>query len=143
MPATCPVCGTPVVQDEGAVRVYCPNPSCPARVGQEFGHFAGRGGMDIEGAGWKVLVQLIERGLLKRRGDFYRLSVEDLESLDRFARKSAENLYAAIQRSRRRPLGAAAQRARASRRSARPTAIDLARWLTIAGRLPGRTGCRG
>jgi DNA ligase (NAD+) len=93
MPATCPVCGTPVVQDEGAVRVYCPNLACPARVGQEFGHFAGRGGMDIEGAGWKVLVQLIERGMLKRRGDFYRLTVEDLESLDRFARKSAENLY--------------------------------------------------
>ena len=60
--------------------------------------------MDIEGAGWKVLVQLIERGLLKRRGDFYRLTVEDLESLDRFARKSAENLYAAIEKSRRRPL---------------------------------------
>ena len=55
MPATCPVCGTPVVQDEGAVRVYCPNPACPARVGQEFGHFVGRGGMDIEGAGWAVL----------------------------------------------------------------------------------------
>ena len=69
MPVRCPVCDTPVVQDEGAVRVYCPNLVCPARVGQEFGHFAGRGGMDIEGAGWKVLVQLIERGMLKRRGD--------------------------------------------------------------------------
>ena len=67
-----------------------------ARVGQEFGHFAGRGGMDIEGAGWTVLVQLLERGLVKRRGDFFRLTVEDLESLDRFARKSAENLHAAI-----------------------------------------------
>ena len=54
MPATCPVCGTPVVRDEGAVRIYCPNLACPARVGQEFGHFVGRGGMDIEGAGWKA-----------------------------------------------------------------------------------------
>ncbi|MFL5687640.1 MAG: NAD-dependent DNA ligase LigA, partial [Chloroflexota bacterium] len=104
MPPRCPVCDTPVMRDEGAVRVYCPNLACPARVGQEFGHFAGRGGMDIEGAGWKVLVQLIERGLVKRRGDFYRLSVEDLEALDRFARKSAENLHGRIQRSRRRPL---------------------------------------
>ena len=77
-----------------AVRHYCPNPLCPARVGQEFGHFVGRGGMDIEGAGWKVLSQLLERGLVKTRGDFFRLTVEDLESLDRFARKSAENLHA-------------------------------------------------
>ena len=44
---------------------------CPARVGQEFGHFVGRGGMDIEGAGWAVLEQLLQRGLVKRRGDFY------------------------------------------------------------------------
>ena len=78
MPRTCPVCGTPVVRDEGAVRHYCPNTLCPARVGQEFGHFAGRGGMDIEGAGWMVLTQLLQRGLVKTRGDFFRLTVDDL-----------------------------------------------------------------
>jgi DNA ligase (NAD+) len=105
MPAACPVCGTPIARDEGAVRHYCPNPACPARVGQEFGHFAGRGGMDIEGAGWVVLSQLIQRGLVRKRGDFYRLTVEQLEDLDRFARKSAENLHRSIQRSRVRPLG--------------------------------------
>jgi DNA ligase (NAD+) len=104
MPARCPVCDTPIAHDEGAVRHYCPNLACPARVGQEFGHFAGRGGMDIDGAGWKVIEQLLARGMVKRRGDFYRLSIDDLESLDRFARKSAENLHAAIERSRRRPL---------------------------------------
>jgi DNA ligase (NAD+) len=130
MPERCPVCDTPVVRDEGAVRVYCPNLSCPARVGQEFGHFAGRGGMDIEGAGWKVLVQLIERGLVKRRGDFYRLTVEDLESLDRFARKSAENLFASIQKSRRRPL-ARVLNALGIPQVGETTAIDLARWLTV------------
>jgi DNA ligase (NAD+) len=102
MPATCPVCGTPIARDEGAVRHYCPNPSCPARVSQEFGNFVG--GMDIDGLGWAVLSQLLERGMVKRRGDFYRLTIEDLESLDRFARKSAENLYAAIQRRRRQGL---------------------------------------
>jgi DNA ligase (NAD+) len=105
MPATCPVCGTPVVRDEGAVRIYCPNPKCPARLAQEFGHFAGRGGMDIEGAGWAVLEQLLERGLVKTRGDFFRLTTSTTwMSLDRFARKSAENLKASIERSRRRPL---------------------------------------
>jgi DNA ligase (NAD+) len=129
MPEQCPVCGTAVVRDEGAVRHYCPNPVCPARVGQEFGHFAGRGGMDIEGAGWKVLVQLLERGMLRRRGDFYRLTIEDLESLDRFARKSAENLHAAIQRSRTRPLGRVLN-ALGIPQVGETTAIDLARWIT-------------
>src|SRR6266508_592178 len=128
MPGACPICGTAIVRDEGAVRHYCPNLACPARVGQEFGHFAGRGGMDIEGAGWAVLSQLIERGMLKRRGDFYRLSVEDLEGLDRFARKSAENLHAAIQKSRRRPLERIIA-ALGIPQVGWTTAIDLAAWL--------------
>ena len=130
MPERCPVCDTAVVRDEGAVRHYCPNLVCPARIGQEFGHFAGRGGMDIEGAGWKVLVQLLERGMLKRRGDFYRLTIDDLESLERFARKSAENLHAAIQRSRNRPLGRVLN-ALGIPQVGETTAIDLARWLTV------------
>jgi DNA ligase (NAD+) len=127
MPAACPVCGTAIVRDEGAVRHYCPNLACPARVGQEFGHFVGRGGMDIEGAGWKALEQLLQTGLVKRRGDFYRLSIEDIETLERFGRKSAENLHAAIQRSRRRPL----ERILAALGIPQvgwTTAIELARW---------------
>jgi DNA ligase (NAD+) len=131
MPAACPVCGQPVVRDEGAVRHYCANPACPARVGQEFGYFAG--GMDIDGLGWAVLSQLLERGMVKRRGDFFRLTVEDLESLDRFARKSAENLYAAIQKARRRPL----ERVLASLGIPQvgwTTAIELSHWL--AGTVP-------
>jgi DNA ligase (NAD+) len=137
MPERCPVCDTPIVRDEGAVRHYCPNPACPARVSQEFGHFAGRGGMDIEGAGWKVLEQLLQTGLVKRRGDFYRLSVEDLEGLDRFGRKSAENLYASIQRARRRPL----ERILASLGIPQvgwTTAIELAHWL--AAEVPSESG---
>ncbi len=128
MPRACPVCDTPVVQDEGAVRHYCPNLACPARVGQEFGHFAGRGGMDIEGAGWVVLQQLLARGMVRTRGDFYRLSVEDLETLDRFARKSAENLHAAIQRSRVRPL-ARILNGLGIPQVGEQTAIDLAEWV--------------
>jgi DNA ligase (NAD+) len=127
MPADCPVCGTPIVRDPDTVRHYCPNPLCPARVGQEFGHFAGRGAMDIDGAGWKVLVQLLERGLVKTRGDFFRLSVEDLESLDRFARKSAENLHASIQRARTRPLYRIINGLGIPQVGGQ-TAIDLANW---------------
>ncbi len=139
MPPECPVCGTAIVRDEGAVRHYCPNLSCPARVSQELSHFAGRGGMDIEGAGWKVLEQLLQRGLVSRRGDFYRLTVEDLESLERFARKSAENLHQAIQRSRRRPLGRVIN-ALGIPQVGWQTAIDAAEWLAgqpeVAGASP-------
>jgi DNA ligase (NAD+) len=84
--------------------------------------------MDIEGAGWKVLVQLLERGMVKRRGDFFRLTVADFESLERFARKSAENLHASIQRARRRPLyrilyGLGIPQV------GEQTAIDMANWI--------------
>jgi DNA ligase (NAD+) len=140
MPERCPVCDTPIVRDEGAVRHYCPNPACPARVSQEFQHFVGRGGMDIEGAGWKVLEQLLQTGLVKRRGDFYRLSVEDLESLERFGRKSAENLHSAIQKSRRRPL----ERIIAGLGVPQvgwTTAIELAAWL--AAEVPSTDGPAG
>ncbi len=135
MPPKCPVCRTTIARDENAVRHYCPNLACPARVGQELGHFVGRGSMDIEGAGWKVLVQLLERGLVKTRGDFFRLSVADIESLDRFAHKSAENLHASIQRARVRPLyriihGLGIPQVGVT------TAIDLSNWL--AARWPPR-----
>jgi DNA ligase (NAD+) len=123
------VCGTPVVQDEGAVRVYCPNVACPARLAQEYGHFVGRGGMDIEGAGWAVLSQLLERGLIHTRADFFRLTVEQLESLERFARKSAENLHGRIERARvGRPL-ARVLNGLGIPQVGESTAIDLARWL--------------
>ena len=126
MPAACPVCGQPVVRDEGAVRHYCANAQCPARVSQEFGNFVG--GMDIEGAGWKTLEQLLQTGLVTKRGDFFRLSVDDLEGLERFGRKSAENLHAAIQKSKRRPL----ERIIASLGIPQvgwTTALELAHWL--------------
>ncbi len=128
MPAACPVCATPIVRDEGAVRHYCPNLACPARVAQEYGHFLGRGGMDVEGAGWAVLEQLLQRGLVTTRGDIYRLTVEQLEGLDRFARKSAENLHTAIERSRRRPL-ARIVAALGIPQVGEQTAIDLADWI--------------
>ena len=129
VPATCPVCATPVVQDEGAVRHYCPNPVCPARLSQAYQHFVGRGGMDIEGAGWAVLTQLLERGMVHRRADFFALTVEQLETLERFARKSAENLYASIQRARvGRPL-AKVLNSLGVPQVGESTAVDLARWL--------------
>jgi DNA ligase (NAD+) len=84
--------------------------------------------MDIEGAGWKVIEQLLQTGLLRRRGDFYRWSVEDLEGLERFGRKSAENLHRAIERSRRRPLERLIA-ALGIPQVGWTTAIDMAAWL--------------
>jgi DNA ligase (NAD+) len=129
VPEQCPVCGTPVVQDEGAVRHYCPNPACPARLAQAYQHFVGRGGMDIEGAGWAVLSQLLERGMIHRRADFFALSIEDLQGLERFGRKSAENLYGSIQRARTgRPL-AKVLNSLGIPQVGESTAVDLARFL--------------
>ncbi len=129
VPVACPVCATAVIQDEGAVRHYCPNPACPARLAQAYAHFVGRGGMDIEGAGWAVLSQLLERGMVHRRADFFALTVEDLESLERFARKSAENLHVAIGRARTgRPL-AKVLNSLGIAQVGESTAVDLARWL--------------
>jgi DNA ligase (NAD+) len=126
MPGACPVCGQPVIRDEGAVRHYCANPECPARVGQEYEHFARA--MDIDGLGWAVLSQLLERGMVTRRGDFYRLSVEDLVTLDRYARKSAENLHAAIGKTRKREL-ARVIAALGIPQVGWTTAIELGHWL--------------
>ncbi len=134
VPAQCPVCGTPVIRDEGAVRHYCPNPVCPARLAQAYAHFVGRGGMDIEGAGWAVLTQLLERGMVHRRADFFALGVEQLEGLERFGRKSAENLHGAIQRARvGRPL-AKVLNSLGIPQVGESTAVDLARFLAARTR---------
>ena len=128
MPEACPECGAPVVQDEGEVRHRCSNPFCPAQVIQGLSHFVGRSGMDIEGAGFAVLEQLLARELVRGPADFYRLRVEDVLELDRFAQKSAENLIAAIDRARRRPL-ARILAALGIRHVGEQTAIDLALWI--------------
>ncbi len=128
MPDACPVCGTAVVREEGEVVARCPNPFCPAQRLGGLLHFTGRGGMDVEGAGYAVVVQLVERGLLTEPADLYRLTIEQIEGLDRFARKSAENLFESIQRSRRRPLWRILH-GLGIRHVGGQTAIDLAAWL--------------
>lgn len=128
MPTACPVCGTAAVREEGEVVWRCPNPWCPAqRIGGLL-HFTGRGGMDIEGAGFAVVNQLAERGLLTEPADLFGIAVETLEELDRFARRSAEKLHAAIVDARRRPL-ARIINALGIRHVGEQTAVDVATWL--------------
>ncbi|HEY7332117.1 MAG TPA: NAD-dependent DNA ligase LigA [Candidatus Limnocylindria bacterium] len=129
MPTACPVCGTDAVREEGEVVWRCPNPWCPAqRVGGLL-HFSGRGGVDVDGLGYKIMLQLIERELVREPADIFRLDVETLEGLERLGRKSAENLHAAIAEARRRPLPRILN-GLGIRHVGEQTAIDLAAWLT-------------
>jgi len=104
MPKRCPSCNTPVLKDEEEVAVYCPNVACPGRQLEGLVHFASRGAMDIRGLQYKRIAQLIEAGLVRDMADLYSLTVEQLVSLERFAEKSAEQLVAAIEQSKKRPL---------------------------------------
>jgi DNA ligase (NAD+) len=110
------------------VVVRCPNPYCAAqRIGGLL-HFAGRGGMDVDGLGYKIMLQLVERDLVTEPADIFRLDTDTLEGLERLGRKSAENLSASIEAARRRPL-ARILNGLGIRHVGGQTAIDLAGWL--------------
>ncbi len=100
IPDACPVCGTKVYRPEDEAVTRCPNLSCPAQVRGRLIHFASRGAMDIEGLGEKLIDQLVDADLVKTPADFYKLTVDDLLPLERMAEKSAQNVIAAIDRSR-------------------------------------------
>jgi DNA ligase (NAD+) len=137
MPTHCPVCGTQAEREEGEVVQRCPNPYCPAqRIGGLL-HFSGRGGLDIDGLGYKIMLQLAEKELVKEPADVFRLTTETLEGLDRLGRKSAEKLVAAIDAARLRPLGRILN-ALGIRHVGWQTAMDLASWL--AAELPRAEG---
>lgn len=104
MPEHCPVCGAPVSRLEGEAALRCTGAECPAQLLRNLEHFASRPAMDIEGLGEAVVEQLVREGLVSSCADIYDLKVEDLEKLDRFAKKSAENLIRAIDESRHREL---------------------------------------
>jgi DNA ligase (NAD+) len=105
-PARCPACGTRTVKAEGEVWTRCPNRyDCPGQILQALKHFTSRGAMDIEGLGEKLVYRFYEEGLVRSLPDIYRLTVERLEPLEGFQRRSAENLVNSIERSKRQPFG--------------------------------------
>jgi DNA ligase (NAD+) len=104
MPDRCPACGTPVERPPEEVMRYCPNASCPGRILESIVHFASRGAMDVRGLGYERVRQLLDAGLIRDVADLYRLRSEQLVELDRFAKQSADQLVAAIEASKSRPL---------------------------------------
>ena len=102
--SVCPCCGAPVIQYPGAVALRCENNECPAQIKERLRHFASRDCMDIKGLGSAIIDQIVEKGLVKAPSDLYRLSAEQIASLDRSGQKTGENLVASIEESKQRPM---------------------------------------
>ena len=100
LPEQCPVCGAPVARDEDGAHIRCTGAECPAQLLRHLVHFASRDAMDIEGLGPAVVENLVGAGLVKGPGDLYHLNAEEVAQLERMGKKSAENLVAAIERSK-------------------------------------------
>jgi DNA ligase (NAD+) len=104
MPDRCPACNSPTPRIEDEAMRYCPNVSCPARVLEGVVHFASRGAMDIRGLGYERVRQLLDEGLIENVADLYLITPDQIVELEGYARKSADQLVAAIQNSKHQPL---------------------------------------
>ncbi|MBP3448660.1 MAG: NAD-dependent DNA ligase LigA [Clostridia bacterium] len=104
MPAECPVCNAPIVRVEGEAAHRCSNVECPAQILRNIVHFASKDAMDIEGLGPQIVSLLLDHGLIQKVSDIYTLTAENIASLERMGKKSAENLLSAIEASKSREL---------------------------------------
>jgi DNA ligase (NAD+) len=104
MPEHCPVCQGNVVRTPGEADHRCVNANCPAKLQGTILHFASRHVMNIDGLGDALVYQLSERGLVKNVADLYRLTKDDLLTLERMGDKSAENVLKEIEASKKLPL---------------------------------------
>ena len=105
LPARCPVCNSPVLRVEGEAAARCTGGfTCRAQRQEALRHFASRRALDIEGLGDKLIGQLVEQDVLKSPADIYSLTAARLEELERMGEKSAQNLIAAIEKSKRTSL---------------------------------------
>lgn len=100
MPKVCPACSAPLRREEGEAAVRCQNSNCPAQQLRSIIHFVSKPAMDIDGLGAAIVEQLLDEGLIVDCADLYTLKYEDIARLERFGKKSAENLVAAIDKSR-------------------------------------------
>jgi DNA ligase (NAD+) len=101
MPATCPVCGSAAVREEGEADHRCTGGLfCGAQRKHAILHFAQRRAMDIEGLGEKLVDQMVDAGVIRVLPDLYRLGLQGLVALERMGDKSAQNLLAALEKSK-------------------------------------------
>ncbi|MCS5700307.1 NAD-dependent DNA ligase LigA [Cyanobium sp. FGCU-52] len=103
LPPVCPECGSELVREEGEAATRCVNSSCPAILRGSLRHWVSKGALDVDGLGSKLIEQLVDRGLVLSIADLYRLDAALLASLERMGEKSAANLVAALDASRRQP----------------------------------------
>ena len=100
LPAKCPVCGAAVERDEDGAALRCTGAECPAQLSRNLAHFVSREAMNIDGLGSAIIDQLIEEKMLANPADLYSLDFEKLATLPGLGQKSADNLKAAIDKSR-------------------------------------------
>ena len=100
MPKVCPVCGAPVVREEGEAVSRCTGIECPAKLVRNIIHFVSRECMNIDGLGEKIIEQLIDKKLINNIADIYYLTFEDIASLKKNGKKFAQNLIDAINASK-------------------------------------------
>lgn len=101
MPKQCPVCSSEVFRKTGEAATYCSNKKCYAQEKEKLVHFVSKKGFNIDGMGEKIVAQLIQEGLIRDFSDIFELKKGDLENLERFAEKSADNLIEAIENSKK------------------------------------------
>jgi len=101
MPAHCPVCGSEVLRLEGEAATRCINANCPAQVKGRIQHFASKGAFDIDGLGEKLVGQMVDKGLIRSYADLFSLKEDEVAGLERMGEKSARNLMAATQGSKK------------------------------------------
>lgn len=82
MPEVCPVCGSPVVHEDGEVAYRCVSIDCPAQLKERLLHWVSRGCMDVDGLGDEIVDKMIAAGLIHDVADFYQLTVDDIAGLD-------------------------------------------------------------
>lgn len=100
MPDFCPSCNSPVHREAGEAAIRCDNPDCPAQLLRVLIHFCSRDAMDIEGLGDAVLETLLNKGLIGKISDIYRINYEEIEKLDGMGKKSADNMRNAVEKSK-------------------------------------------
>ncbi|MBT5337680.1 NAD-dependent DNA ligase LigA [Candidatus Falkowbacteria bacterium] len=99
-PTNCPICHSEVERKEGEAAIRCTNSKCFAQDKERLTHFVSRKGFDIDGFGTKIVEQLMSEGMITSLSDIFELKSGDLQTLERFAEKSADNLIQAIENSK-------------------------------------------